>query len=90
MFKMAGRLQRKWLYNRHKGPVMHHTYFFTQESLSKIIDKCGFQILFARTLNEDMLIRSNMVGGRLIKKILYKVGALIERGPIIEIMARKQ
>lgn len=90
MFVVAGELGRKWMYNRHNGPIIHHTFFFTKESLIKMLEKSGFQILSTRTLNEDMLIRSNIFGGRLVKKIFYKLGALIERGPIIEVLASKR
>ena len=87
---------RKLLYNRLynilKEPLIHHTFFFTKDSLIKILEKSQFQILYIRTLNEDMLIQSNTfgVGGQLVKKILYKVGALIGRGPVIEVLARKR
>ncbi|WP_333653014.1 class I SAM-dependent methyltransferase [Dissulfurispira sp.] len=87
---------RKWWYNRlynfYKGPIIHHTFFFTKDSLIKILERSQFQILYIRTLNEDMPIQSTRfgVGGQLVKKILYKVGALIGRGPVIEVLARKR
>ncbi len=89
---------RKWLYNRlynfyiYKGPLIHHTFFFTKDSLIKILERSQFQILYIRTLNEDMFVQRNIfgVGGQLVRKILYKVGALIGRGPIIEVLARKR
>jgi len=90
MFLIAGGLGRKWLYNRHKGPIIHHTFYFTKDSLIKMLEKSGFQTLFIRTLNDDMLIRSHIFGGQLVKKIFYKVGVFIGRGPVIEVLARKQ
>jgi len=90
MYNIVGNLGRKYIWYRSKEPTLHHTYFYTKDSLIKVLDKCGFKEIFNRTLNEDMLIRSKIIGGEAIKKYLFKIGGFFNQGPVIEILAKKK
>lgn len=69
--------------------VFHHLYFFEKKTLIRIIEKAGFKIEHCSTMKEHYY---ETQGKRLVhraKKLLYELGAIVDRGPIIEVVARK-
>jgi SAM-dependent methyltransferase len=67
-----------------------HLYFFTIASLSRLLVRCGFEILHATTPRRNQSYDSRIPLGKSCKRALYTLEQSLRMGPLIEIYARKR
>lgn len=87
LFLVSGRWGRRRYYPR-PGPVLHHFYFFTPHTLTRLLDGHGFIVLSMTTMNRTLFLHSSLPLGRAVKKVVYTLGGFCGRGPFIEVFAR--
>jgi len=81
-----------WVLRRSPVPyavATPHTFFYTPQTLRRIVAKSGFDVLAIRTPRRNQDPNSRIPLGRLAKRLVYAVEALARLGPNIELFARK-
>lgn len=70
---------------------LNHTYFFTRHVLRRMIETCGFEVVRQTTYSQRLQRRldSRIVGGRYLRELMSIAGGLMNKGPVIEVFARK-
>ena len=67
-----------------------HLTFFTLKSLCRLLEKTGFEILYAATPRRNQSFASTLPMGKLLKRIVYRLEQILKMGPLIEVFARKK
>ena len=86
----------RWLatkrYKRGGAPIFDHVYFFSPQTMTRMVEQTGFSLLEISTWqnrNRRNFLASRYPGGKYIKRGLFAAGGLIGRGPNIEVIAAK-
>ncbi len=67
-----------------------HLYFFTIDSLRRMLERAGFTILQVNTPRRNASYESRLPIGRFVKRLIYRWEQSMRLGPMIEIYARKK
>ena len=68
---------------------LHHTYFFTTQTLGTMLEAAGFRIMTTTTVN-SAYYNAELLGNRVrVYQAADALASLGERGPIIRVMAQK-
>ncbi len=67
-----------------------HLYFFTVQSLCRLLTQSGFEILYAATPRRNQSLDSTLPLGKWIKRSVYRLEQFLNMGPLIEVFARKK
>ncbi len=90
---MIGLLGEKMAFRFLRSSVdpLHHTYFYTPKTLSKILQKAGFDIIYKSTFNAAYYKKMSSILG--VKRIPYyviqKLSSMANRGGSVICVARK-
>ena len=66
-----------------------HLTFFSLTSLCRLLEKTGFEILYAATPRRNQSFASTLPMGKLLKRFVYRSEQILKMGPLIEVFARK-
>ncbi len=67
-----------------------HLTFFTIKSLCMLLEKSGFDVLYAATPRRNKSFESALPMGRILKRFVYGMEQFLKMGPLIEVFARKK
>jgi len=87
LFLVSGEWGRRRYYPS-PGPVFHHVYFFTCQTITRLLENHGFSVIYISTMNRKLFLTSELPLGKFAKRVFYTLGGLFGRGPFIEVIAR--
>lgn len=66
-----------------------HLYFFTASTLRCILAKSGFTIARLKTYRNKKEYSSRYIGGGFVKRVIYRIEEICNKGALIEVFAEK-
>lgn len=67
-----------------------HLFFFTVKTLTRVIEKAGLGVAVLRTYRNDKEFGTHNVLAVAIKRMIFKMEEVLDRGPLIEVFAAKR